>query len=56
MQQEFQRLDTTNNEEETDFQQIYNVKIWTITLRELLLINSLYLAKTLSDIVELVKD
>jgi len=42
--------------EETEFEQIYNIKIWEITLRELLLYNSLYVCKTQSDIVDLVND
>ena len=42
--------------EETDFQQIYNIKIWEITLRELLLFQSLYVCKTQADIVDLVQN
>jgi len=57
VQQEFSRSGRTGQgDEETDFQQIYNVKIWAITLRELLLFNSIYLSKTLSNIIDLVND
>ena len=52
VQQEFTR--TSNNSDETDFEKIYNIKIWTITLRELMLMQSLYVCKTQSDIVDLV--
>jgi len=54
VQQEFTR--TSNNSDETDFEKIYNIKIWTITLRELMLMQSLYVCKTQSDIVDLVND
>jgi hypothetical protein len=52
IQQEFTR--SKAGSEETDFERIYNIKIWEITLRELLLFQSLYVCKTQSDIVELV--
>ena len=42
--------------EETAFTNLLNVKIHEITLRELLLFNSLYLCKTLTDIIEIVND
>ena len=41
-------------ENEVGFDRVYNIKIWGITLRELLLFQSLYLSKTLSDVVGLV--
>jgi hypothetical protein len=41
---------------ETEFELIFNIKIWEITLRELLLFNSIYVCKTQSDIVDLVND
>jgi len=57
IQQEFSRSEGKDGgDDETDFEKIYNVKIWAITLRELLLFNSIYLAKTLSNIIELVTD
>ena len=42
-------------EKEVGFDRVYNIKIWGITLRELLLFQSLYLSKTLSDVVGLVR-
>ena len=56
VQQEFVIPDKVNNTYETDFMKIYNIKIWTITLRELMLMQSLYVCKTQSDIVDLVND
>jgi len=41
-------------ENEVGFDRVYNIKIWSITLRELLLFQSLYVSKTLSDVVGLV--
>jgi len=49
-------LKTSGNSDETGFDKIYNIKIWTITLRELLLMQSLYVCKTQSDIVDMVND
>lgn len=42
-------------EEEHSYREIYKVKIFEITLRELLILQSMYIAKTQSDIVNLVK-
>jgi len=42
--------------EEAAFWNLYNVKLHDITLRELLLFNSLYVCKTLSEIVDIVND
>ena len=52
MQQEFVKSDTEGGQ--TNFRSIYKVKIWAVTLRELLLFQSIYVAKTQSDIVEIV--
>ena len=41
---------------ETDFWKIYSIKIWSPTLRELLILQSLYFSKTVSSIVDLVND
>jgi hypothetical protein len=54
IQQEFTKQKAGS--EETDFERIYNIKIWEITLRELLLFQSLYVCKTQSDIVGLVNN
>jgi len=54
VQQEFMK--SGSGGDETSFESIYNVKIWQVTLRELLLFNSLYLSKTLAEIVDLVND
>ena len=43
-------------EKETDYDKIFSIKLHEITLRELLLFKSLYVSKTQSDIVQLVKD
>ena len=40
--------------DETGFEDIYSIRIHTITLRELLLFQSLYVSNTLSDILQLV--
>ena len=42
--------------EETSFTNLLNVKLYEITLRELLLFNSLYVCKTLSEIIDIVND
>ena len=54
VQQEYMK--SGSGGDETSFDSIYNVKIWQVTLRELLLFNSLYLSKTLAEIVDLVND
>lgn len=54
IQQEYTK--TQSGSEETDFEMIYSIKIWEITLRELLLFQSLYVSKTQSDIVDLVSN
>lgn len=45
----------TSSGEETQYDTIYRIKVHEITLRELLLFQSLYVSKTQSDIVALVK-
>ena len=42
--------------DEAAFWNLYNVKLHEITLRELLLFKSLYVCKTLSEIVDIVND
>jgi hypothetical protein len=60
VEQEFHKGRTDNEEDEaaseTKYDNIYSIKLYTITLRELLLFHSLYVCKTQSDIVELVED
>ena len=46
----------TNEDGETSFDNILQIRINDITLRELLLLQSLYVAKTQSDIIALVKE
>lgn len=53
IQQEYS-LKSAETGEETQFDKIYSIKIHEITLRELLLFESLYVCKTQSDIVNLV--
>ena len=43
-------------DEETSYEKIYSLKIHNITLRELLLFQSLYVCKTQSDIIRLVEN
>ena len=52
IQQEF--LLSKGEKEETSFQKLYNIKIWELTLRELLIFKSLYLCKSQEKIVHLV--
>lgn len=54
--QEFYRGDVERIEPETNFQNLYNVKIWAPTLRELLVFKSIYYAETSEKIVELIMD
>lgn len=54
IQQEFQQ--SSQDGEETNFDVVYSIKIEEITLRELLLVQSLFVCKTVSDIVQLVED
>lgn len=42
--------------EETSYLNIYKVKIYEITLRELMILQSFYICRTQSEIVELVKN
>jgi hypothetical protein len=55
IQQEFQKSNA-NSGAETNYENIYSIKIHEITLRELLLFQSLFVCKTQSDIVQLVED
>jgi hypothetical protein len=56
MQEYMTNESKSGGDNETSFDRIYNIKIWQISLRELMLFQSLYLTKTLSDIVDLVND
>ena len=56
VQQEYEKSSTGGQGQETEFLDIYGIKLWQITLRELLLLNSIYLAKTLGSIVDIVND
>ena len=55
IQQEFEKQNIQSGEE-TSYDTIYRIQIHEITLRELLLFQSLYVCKTQSDIVQLVED
>ena len=55
IQQEYIKGDS-NTGDEAQFWRLYNVKIHEVTLRELLLFQSLYVCKTLSEIVDIVND
>lgn len=55
VQQEYEKS-SGGQGQETEFLEVYGVKLWQITLRELLLLNSIYLSKTLSSIVDIVND
>ena len=54
VQQEYSKGDGSG--EETLFQHLLSVKLSEVTLRELLLFNSLYVCKTLSEIIDIVND
>jgi len=54
VQQEYIKGDGTS--EESAFWNLYSVKLHEVTLRELLLFQSLYVCKTLSEIVDIVND
>lgn len=49
-------LDDDEEKNETLFDTIYKIKIWEITLRELLVFQSIYLCQTTSAIVDIVND
>lgn len=51
IEQEFEKSSKEKSGEETSYEPIYSIKIHQITLRELLLFQSLYVCKTQSDIV-----
>lgn len=55
IQQEYIKGEGANGEE-AGFWNLYNVKLHEITLRELLLFQSLYVCRTLSEIVDIVND
>jgi len=55
IQQQYLKGDRENGEE-SEFWNLYNVRLHDITLRELLLFNSLYVCKTLSEIINIVND
>lgn len=54
IEQEFIKKGDAHTGDETSFQNLLNVKIHEVTLRELLLFNSLYVCKTLTDIIDIV--
>lgn len=56
--QEFEKQVMVNGKKtfQTEFATLYNIKIVKATLRELLLFNSLYVSKTLSDLNDIVND
>lgn len=53
---EFVKKGDGNSGDETLFQNLMNVQIHEVTLRQLLLFNSLYVCKTLTDIIDIVTD
>ena len=55
IQSEFSKTDATSGEE-TNYENVYSIQLHDITLRELLLFQSIYVCKTQSDIVALVED
>lgn len=46
IQQEFYNGDIGKEEDENKFMKLYSIKLWAVTLRELLLFKSLYYCKT----------
>ena len=56
IEQEYVKGETKDSGEETSFTNLLNVRVHEITLRELLLFNSLYVCKTLSEIIDIVND
>jgi len=55
IQSEFSKQDATSGEE-TNYENVYSIQLHDITLRELLLFQSIYVCKTQSDIVALIED
>ena len=53
---EFVKKGDGNSGDETLFQNLMNVQIHEVTLRQLLLFNSMYVCKTLTDIIDIVTD
>lgn len=54
--QEYIKGDSTAGVDEASFWPLYKVKLHEITLRELMLFQSLYVCKTLSEIIDIVND
>lgn len=54
--QEYIKGDANTGVEEASFWPLYKVKLHQITLRELMLFQSLYVCKTLSEIIDIVND
>jgi hypothetical protein len=54
--QEYIKGDATTGVDEASFWPLYKVKLHQITLRELMLFQSLYVCKTLSEIIDIVND
>ena len=44
-----------DNDDQTSFADIYRVQIWELTLREMMVIQSMYCASRVDDLVEIVK-
>jgi hypothetical protein len=55
IQSEYSRQDAQSGEE-TNYENVYSIQLHDITLRELLLFQSIYVCKTQSDIVQLIED
>ena len=56
IQQEFYNGDIGKEEDENKFMKLYSIKLWAVTLRELLLFKSLYYCKTQEEIFKLIKE
>ena len=54
--QEYIKGDSSAGVDEASFWPLYKVKLHEITLRELMLFQSLYVCKTLSEIIDIVND
>ena len=54
--QEYIKGDSSTGVDEASFWPLYKVKLHEITLRELMLFQSLYVCKTLSEIIDIVND
>ena len=56
IQQEFYNGDVGKEQDENNFQKLYSIKLWAVTLRELLVFKSLYYCTTQEQIMDLINE